>query len=257
MVVTDVRTRRLLGAETLVVVAIAVGLSAARSVLVFASAALAPGRLGSQQATLNGSAAPGHPWLDLGLQLAGILRLLLPVGVVLVVVGLRGERIADVGLRTDRWRRDVALGAGAAALVGAVGLAGYLVSYAAGGSLAVVPTTLPPVWWRIPVLVLSAAANAALEEVVLVGYLVRRGEQLGWSPARTIATSGVIRGCYHLYQGVAGLLGNLLMGAVFARYFQRSGRLVPLIAAHTFIDVVAFCGYVLLAGHVAWLPEPR
>ena len=257
MVVTDVRTRRLLGAETLVVVAIAVGLSAARSVLVFASAALAPGRLGAQQAVLNGSAAPGHPWLDLGLQLAGVMRLLLPVGVVLVVVALRGERLANVGLRTDRWRRDVALGAGAAAVVGAVGLAGYLVSYAAGGSLAVVPTTLPPVWWRIPVLVLSAAANAALEEVVLVGYLVRRGEQLGWSPGRTVATSGVIRGCYHLYQGVAGLLGNLLMGAVFARYFQRSGRIVPLIAAHTFIDVVAFCGYVLLAGHVAWLPAPR
>jgi len=53
------------------------------------------------------------------------------------------------------------------------------------------------------------------------------------------------------------LVGNLLMGAVFARYFQRSGRIVPLIAAHTFIDVVAFCGYVLLAGHVAWLPAPR
>ena len=92
---------------------------------------------------------------------------------------------------------------------------------------------------------------------MLVGYLVRRGDQLGWSPARTVATSGVIRGCYHLYQGVAGLLGNLLMGVVFARYFQRSGRIVPLIAAHTFIDVVAFCGYVLLAGHVAWLPAPR
>lgn len=255
-VVTDVRTRRLLAIETAVVVAIAVGLSAARSVLVFVAAALAPGGLDAQQATLNGSLAPGHPWVDLGLQLAAVLRLLLPVGVVLVLIALRGDRLRDIGLRTDRWRRDVVLGAAAAAVVGAVGLSAYLVSYAAGGSLAVVPTTLPPVWWRIPVLVLSAAANATLEEVVLVGYLVRRGEQLGWSPGRAVATSGLIRGCYHLYQGVAGLLGNLVMGAVFARYFQRSGRILALIAAHTFIDVVAFCGYVLLVGHVSWLPVP-
>lgn len=252
---TDVRTRRLLGVETLVVVAIGVGLSAARSVLVFVAAALAPGGLRRQQATLNGSLS-AQPWVDLGLQLASVARLLLPVGLVVVVLALRAEPLSDVGLRTDRWRRDVGLGAAAAAVVGGIGLTAYLVSYAAGGSLAVVPTTLPPVWWRLPVLVLSAAANATLEEVVLVGYLVRRGEQLGWSPARAVATSGLIRGCYHLYQGLAGLLGNLLMGVVFARYFQRSGRVLPLIAAHTLIDVVAFCGYVLLAGHVSWLPAP-
>ncbi len=254
---TDVRTRRLLALETAVVVAIAVGLSAARSVLSFVGAALAPGGLGRQQATLNGSQAPGQPWVDLGLQLAGIARLLLPVALVVVFIALRGERLASIGLRTDRWRRDVALGAAAATLVGAVGLAAYLVSYAAGSSLAVVPTTLPPTWWRIPVLILAAAANAALEEVVVVGYLMHRGKQLGWSPARAVATSAVLRGGYHLYQGLAGLLGNLLMGAIFARYFQRSGRIGPLLVAHTLIDVVAFCGYLLLAGHVSWLPLPR
>ena len=31
----------------------------------------------------------------------------------------------------------------------------------------------------------------------------------------------------------------------------------PLLVAHTPIDVVAFCGYLLLAGHVSWLPLPR
>ncbi len=253
---TDLRTRRLLGFETAVVVAVAVGLSAARSVISFVGSALAPGALGSQQATLNGSQAPDQPWVDLGLQLAGIVRLLLPVGVVLVVVALRGEQLREIGLRVDRWRRDIGLGAGVAALVGGAGLTLYLVSYAAGGSLAVVPTTLPPVWWRLPVLVLSAVANATLEEVVLVGYLGRRGQQLGWSPARTVATSAAVRGGYHLYQGVAGLVGNMVMGALFVRFFQRSGRVLPLIAAHAFIDVVAFCGYVLLAGHVSWLPAP-
>lgn len=253
----EVRDRRLLRSETAVVVTLAVGLSAFRSVLVFIGAALAPGALGTQQATLNGSLAPGRPWVDLGLQLAGITRLLLPVGVVLVLVVLRGERLADLGLRADRWRRDVMIGVGVAALVGAIGLGAYLVSYAVGGSLTVVPTTLPPTWWRVPVLVLAAAANAALEEVVLSGYLVRRGAQLGWTPGRAVATSALLRGCYHLYQGAAGFVGNLVMGAAFARYSQRTGRIVPQLVAHTLIDVVAFCGYLLLAGHVAWLPVAR
>ena len=248
--------RRLLAAETFVVVALGVGLSAARSVLVFAAALLSPGGLRGQQATLNGSLAPGHPWVDLGLQLASLARLVLPVGVVVVLVALRGEPLRAIGLRTDRWRRDVAIGVGAAALIGGIGLSAYLLSYAAGGSVAVVPTTLPSVWWRVPVLVLAAAANAALEEVVLVGYLVRRGAQLGWSPARAVATSAAIRGCYHLYQGFAGLGGNLVMGGFFARYFQRTGRIVPQLVAHTVIDVGAFLGYLLVAGHVSWLPLP-
>ncbi len=248
------RARQLLAVETVLVVAIGVGLTAARSVLLFVADALAPGALGSQQTGLNGSQAPGHPWVDLGLQLTSVLRLLLPPAVVVVLVLMRGEALRSIGLRRDRLRGDVALGAGAAALVGGIGLTFYLVSYALGGSLAVIPTSLPPTWWRVPVLVLSAAANAALEEVVLTGYLVRRCEQLGWSPWRAVALTATVRGCYHLYQGAAGFAGNLLMGAAFARYFQRTGRVVPQLVAHTLIDVVAFCGYLLVAGHVSWLP---
>jgi hypothetical protein len=30
----------------------------------------------------------------------------------------------------------------------------------------------------------------------------------------------------------------------------------PLVAAHSLIDIVAFVGYVLLAGRVDWLPTP-
>ena len=44
------------------------------------------------------------------------------------------------------------------------------------------------------------------------------------------------------------------MGAVFARLWQRTNRLYPLITAHAVIDTVAFVGYALLHGHVSWLP---
>lgn len=241
--------------EIVVVVGLAVGLSAVRSVLDFVRVALETAPLASHAATLNGSAAPGHPWVDLGFQLTRIVALLLPA-VLVVVLALRGgEPLASFGITTWRWRREVVIGLAGAAAVGGIGLAGYLVSYALGGSLTVVPTSLPPVWWRVPVLVLSAAANAILEEVVLCGYLLRRLDQLGTGRRTAALVSATIRGSYHLYQGLAGALGNLAMGLVFARYRQRTGRITALVVAHTAIDTVAFLGYLALVGHVSWLPS--
>jgi len=43
------------------------------------------------------------------------------------------------------------------------------------------------------------------------------------------------------------------MGLVFGYVWQRTGRLWPLIIAHTLIDAVAFVGYSLLAGRLGWL----
>jgi len=243
----------LLRAEVLIVLAIAVGVSAARSVLRFVAAITADAPLSSQTATLNSSQAPGRPWIDLGLQLVFFCSLLLPVALALYLVRRSGDSWLTVGLRFDRLPRDLLLGVGAAAAVGGVGLGGYLLARQADASLTLVPTSLPEVWWRIPVLVLLAFANAALEEVVLIGYLGSRVRRLGGSAGAAIVVSALVRGFYHLYQGLSGFLGNLVMGAVFATYFQRTRRVVPLIVAHTLIDVVAFVGYLLVAPHVSWL----
>ena len=253
---TDKTAHPLLRAEVAVVVALVVGLSAARSVLSFVRSALTapPAGLPGQTVALNGSAAPGLPWVDLGYQVIFVVSLLLPVALVLVLAAQRGEAPDQLGLRMDRWPRDTLLGIGAAAAVGGVGLVGYLGSRAAGASLTVIPTTLPDVWWRIPVLIASAFANALLEEVVIVGYLLRRCKDVGINEDRALAISGGVRAAYHLYQGLAGLLGNLLMGLIFGRYYQRTGRVLPLIVAHATIDTAAFVGYVILAGHVSWLP---
>jgi membrane protease YdiL (CAAX protease family) len=37
------------------------------------------------------------------------------------------------------------------------------------------------------------------------------------------------------------------MGLVFGYWFQRTGRVMPLVIAHTLLDVVVFVGYALLA----------
>jgi membrane protease YdiL (CAAX protease family) len=120
-----------------------------------------------------------------------------------------------------------------------------------------VPESLPHVWWRIPVLIASALQNAIVEEVIVVGYLLRRlGQTTNFSLWAALAASALLRGSYHLYQGIGGLVGNVAMGVIFVLLYRRWGRVGPLVAAHALIDIVAFTGYALLEGKVDWLPTP-
>lgn len=247
-------SRRSTGWEIGLVLALSLGASAVSAVISFVGSLTAGPELSGQTAVIVGSHAPGRPWLDLAWQLFGIATALVPVGLVCYLLMRDGESARTLGLDTRRLRRDAAWGAGVAAAIGGSGLALYFAARALDINLTVVPAQLPAVWWRIPVLVLSAVQNAVLEEVIVLGYLTHRLGRLGWSPLRTGIASAALRGTYHLYQGVGGLLGNAAMGAIFCYLYRRLGRLAPFIIAHALIDIVAFVGSALLAGHVSWLP---
>ncbi|MEV0123922.1 type II CAAX endopeptidase family protein [Streptomyces sp. NPDC050703] len=252
----DEPARRTLRDETLLVLALSLGASGVSALISFVGSVTKPGGLKDQAATLNASAAPGRPWLDLAWQLFGITTALVPVA--LVAHFLLRER---AGLRTigfDRTRPwpDLGRGTAVAAVIGSTGIAFYLAARGLGFNLTVVPEALPDVWWKYPVLVLSALQNAVLEEVIVVGYLLRRLHQLGWTPMAALVGSSVLRGSYHLYQGIGGFVGNLAMGVVFALLYRRWGRVGPLVVAHSLLDIGAFVGYALLAGKVDWLPTP-
>jgi membrane protease YdiL (CAAX protease family) len=246
--------RRTLGRETLLVLALSLGASAVGALISFVGSLTAPGPLKDQAATLVGSQAPGRPWLDLAWQLFGVATALVPVLLVAHLLLREGVGLRAIGFDLRRPRFDLAWGAGIAAAIGGTGLLLYLGARAAGFNLTVVPESLPAVWWRIPVLVLAAAQNAVLEEVIVVGYLLRRLDQLGWGAGAALVASAVLRGSYHLYQGLGGFVGNMAMGVVFVLLYRRWRRVGPLVAAHTLIDSVAFVGYALLAGKVGWLP---
>jgi membrane protease YdiL (CAAX protease family) len=179
---------------------------------------------------------------------------LAPVALVVHLLHRTGEQLSDLGVDRREPRRDLLRGMGIAAVIGGAGLALYLAAYALGLNRAVVPTELPSEWWRIPVELLIAAQNGILEEILVAGYLLRRLDQLGWRPRNALVVSALLRGSYHLYQGVGGFVGNVLMGLIFGKLFQRWGRVLPLVVAHTLIDAVALVGYTLLAGHADWLP---
>ena len=95
--------------------------------------------------------------------------------------------------------------------------------------------------------------NGVLEEVIIIGFLFTRLEQLRWAPWAIVVTSALIRGSYHLYQGFGGMAGNIIMGLVFGWVYLRWRRVGPLVVAHTLLDIVSFVGYALLAPLLAWL----
>jgi membrane protease YdiL (CAAX protease family) len=163
-----------------------------------------------------------------------------------------GVRLKEIGLGRLS-KRDLAPGAGLAAVIGIPGLALVAAASALGLNGHLVPAAEESAWWRVLLLCVIAAGNAVAEEVLVVGYFMTRLRQLGVGEGATLVSSAVLRGGYHLYQGIGGGVGNVVMGLVFGRWYQKTNRLWPLIVAHTLIDVIAFAGYALLADHLGWL----
>ena len=183
-------------------------------------------------------------------QVAGVLFGLAPAWLVVYLVRRSGEGLRAIGLGWDEPRRDLATGAALFLVVGLGGIVVYLGAVALGVNRFVVP--VPPLghWWTVPVLLLDAVEAALVEEVIVVGFLVTRLQQLRLSPAAAVGASGLLRGTYHLYQGFGGFFGNLAMGLLFGAVFVRTRRTWPLVVAHLLLDVAAGVGFILFREHL-------
>jgi membrane protease YdiL (CAAX protease family) len=252
-VITDPASRRAVIVEVTLVLAVTLGLAGLRSLLALLDALLAAESLADQSVAINAPVRRAE-LLDLAYQLTGVLQLLAWGGLGAYLLWRSGISLRSLGLDRRCLGRDARLGAGLAALIGVPGLGLYLLARAAGLNLTVLPSALGDTWWRVPVLLAAAVANALAEEVLVVGYLITRLRQLGSGEGRAVLASAVLRGTYHLYQGVGGFVGNVVMGVVFGRVWQRTHRLWALISAHALIDIVAFVGYALLRDRLTWLP---
>ncbi|WP_199440685.1 CPBP family intramembrane glutamic endopeptidase [Umezawaea beigongshangensis] len=245
--------RRGFQVELLIVFSVTLGLSGLRSLVRLLDSLLTPVPLNQQSVAINVPQAD-FGLLDLVAQLLSVLQLAAWGGLGLYLLWRTGIRVGALGLDRARLGPDLLGSLGLAALIGLPGLAFYLVAWNLGLNLAVQPSTLDEAWWRSAVLILAAAGNAWAEEVLVVGYLLTRLRQLGWRENTALLAAAVLRGSYHLYQGFGGFVGNLVMGLVFGRVWQRTNRLWVLVFAHTILDVVAFVGYSALRGVVSWLP---
>jgi membrane protease YdiL (CAAX protease family) len=231
--------RRTMSEEVLVVLALSLLASAVYAVLDLLSGPVA-----------GVYVAAGNQSPMFAKQIAGFVFDLAPVYLVLHLVRRDGEGLGGIGLTTDDPRADIIRGFAVFVIVAASGLAIYLAAVALDLNRFVIP--VPPLghWWTVPALVLNAAAAALLEEIIVLGYLITRLQQLRWSPAAAIVASAALRGGYHLYQGWGGFAGNLLMGLFFGVLFVRWRRTWPFVVAHFTLDMAAGIGFILFRHHL-------
>ena len=239
--------------EVLLLLGLSLGASGVSSLISIIQKATVPGGL-TKTVTLNPTYAPGQPWIDFAYHLYDVV---FGVMAALMAWHLLARDHRDVpkllGIDVTRPRLDLLTGAGLAALIGIPGLGLYWAARMLGVNATIQAEALPKVWWGIPMLVLAAIQNAINEEVVVVGYLTTRLQQIGLRIVPIIALSAALRGSYHLYQGVGGFIGNFVMGVIFAFVYRWWGRVLPLIIAHSILDIASFVGYDLLVNHWSFL----
>ncbi|WP_425503486.1 CPBP family intramembrane glutamic endopeptidase [Jiangella mangrovi] len=243
----ETTSRRRLTAEIWIVLGLSLGQSAVYAVVSLIARLTRPERLSEQTATLNASRSV-REYLDLTYQVLSFAFALVPVVLALYLLSGPGRSaVKRIGFDLAQPRRDLLFGVGLSIVIGLPGLGIYFLGHALDMNVSIQASTLNAYWWTVPVLVLSAVQNAVVEEVIVVGFLMTRLKQLGWELPAIIATSAVLRGSYHLYQGYGMAIGNMLMGVVFAYFYHRTKRVMPLVIAHSILDIVSFVGYDLFA----------
>ncbi|GAA4158581.1 CPBP family intramembrane metalloprotease [Gryllotalpicola daejeonensis] len=237
--------KRKLWSEVAIVLGLSLGASAVYSIVALLADLSSGKPLADQSTALNTSQSPVQ-WLDFTYQVLGVFFDLFPVALAIYLLWEPGRSgFERIGLTWRRPARDLGAGLLLAACIGVPGLGFYALGRLLGITVSVQASPVDSHWWTVPVLVLSALRAALQEEVIVVGYIFDRLRLLDWGKWPMIIASAVLRGSYHLYQGIGPFFGNAVMGVVFGWVYARWGRTAPLVVAHTVLDIVSFVGYPL------------
>lgn len=237
--------------EIAIVLALSVGRSAVYSVLSLVQALTREEALGDQSTSLNPGANAQQFW-DVLYQFVGQFFALAPIALAIYLLWEPGvSAFRRIGLDFRRIGRDAGGGVLLVAVIGIPGIGLYALGRALGITVQVDASPLDPSWWTVPLLLLAAVRAGLTEEVIFIGYLFDRLRRLGWGTWTIILSTAALRASYHAYQGWGPMAGNFAMGIVFGWVYHRWGRVMPLVIAHTLIDIIAFVGYPLAA---AWWP---
>lgn len=234
-VVTDRRLRLILGWETLVVLAV-FPLPAVIAALIDLARHVSSGELVIPQPLL----VPNETALSVALGIALACSGAAGAGVVLYLLFRSGEGPGAIGLGGGRLRMDLAL-------VMIVWLCAQLVPQGIGVGLVrawSVPTFQDPSPRDLPLMAVGiamAVTAGVVEEIVVLGYLVRRLEQRGWAMPVIVVVAVAVRVSYHLYYG-PGVLPIVLWATASAMLYLKLRRLLPFIICHIVWDVVVTIG---------------
>jgi membrane protease YdiL (CAAX protease family) len=243
------------GLEILAVLGVSLGISGLGAFLYYIRAEITvSGGISHTTATVISGTKTTYPLLDLADDLLRLLNGVVPPLLALLLLSRDpAGRGFGVGFDLRTKLRDSWQGIGFCALIGIPGLTLVWAAHELHLNASLDVVSYPDVWYRVPYLLMSAFQNGLSEEIIVVGYLLTRLRQMGWTDSRALAASALLRGSYHLYQGYGGFLGNAVMGLIFGWWFQRTRRVLPLVIAHFLLDAFSFVGYVYLHGHISWI----
>ena len=174
-------------------------------------------------------------WLaGLGQEITGLLLL----GYVL---SRRNLRLKDLGVRWSLQDAGVGLVVAGASFAAYVlgSMIVYVVQYWMYGSIAVGPSGKDFFAHPGVAIILFCLLNPFFEELIVRAYLMTEVLDLTGSSVLAVAFSVAVQFSYHLYYGWAGATSLSFLFMVFAIYYVRTRRALPIIVAHAVFDVYA------------------
>jgi len=157
------------------------------------------------------------------------------------VLSRRSLRFANIGLHWSA--RDI----GVAVVVAGVSYAAYGLGYtlvqaihhSMYGSFATGRTAKDFFAYPSVMAIPFTLLNPFFEELIVRAYLMTEVIELTGSSALAVGLSVVVQFAYHLYYGWVGAISLSSMFLIFALYYARSRRALPVIVAHGIVDVYA------------------
>lgn len=227
----ELSKRRRLTAETVIVLAIFPLPYVVNALAVLIQAAVHEGTPG--RFPLPIASHLGYSFL---LDLLLVLEPLAAAALVVYLLRISGEGgTGAIGLDRSDPRQDLALLLPVFVLCFLVPQLGVSYLLQAGHVRAIVPASQSLPGYFSLVAIATAVAAGVVEEIVVLGFLVRRLEQRGLRPAAVLVIAALVRISYHLYYGW-GVLPILAWALASVLVYRRYRRLGPFIAVHAFWD---------------------
>ncbi|MGC9960730.1 MAG: CPBP family glutamic-type intramembrane protease [Acidimicrobiales bacterium] len=188
---------------------------------------------------------PGHKGAGFPFVFVEVLLPLAAAALVIYLLSLPGPDGGPTAIGLDRKqvRADLALLLPVFGLCNLIPIAGGGILLHALGIRGPSPATGGlPSYYDVAYVAMAVVAGV-VEEIVVLGFVVRRLEQLGLRPLWVVVVAVAVRGSYHLYYGW-GVLPLLVWATVSVIVYRRFRRLWPFIVVHALWDTGLF-----LAGH--------
>lgn len=237
--------RRRLAAELLIVLAVFPLPYALSALVVLVGSALGRGP-GRRTPIL----IPGHPAASFPLELCEILLPFAAVALVAYLLssgtsGSEGDRgLSSLGLDRSRPRGDLALVLGVFVACELIPIYGGTIVLSLLGVHGISPATKGVPSYYVSLDVVNGVTSGIVEEIVVLGYLVRRLEQLALPGWAVVVLAVAVRGSYHLYYGW-GVLPILAWATASVLVYRRYRRLLPFILVHVLWDSSLFAASAL------------